>query len=111
MKRIVIALAAAMLACAATENVYASQAASESTVIEKKKKTADIRSVTFTSDLHCANCAKKIKENIAFEKGVKALEVSVENHSIKISYDASKTDAGKLAEAIRKLGYSAELAK
>ena len=35
----------------------------------------------------------------------------MENHSIKISYDASKTDVEKLAAAIRKLGYSAELAK
>ena len=110
MKKIVIALAAAMLCCAATENVYASPNTSDSVLFEKKKNS-DIRTVTFTSNLHCSNCAKKVKENIAFEKGVKALEVSVENHSIKISYDASKTDVEKLAAAIRKLGYSAELAK
>ena len=44
MKKIVIALAAAMLCCAATENVYASPNTSDSVLFEKKKNS-DIRTV------------------------------------------------------------------
>lgn len=97
-----------MMAFAASENVYASTEVS--TVMEKKQK-AEIKTVTFSSNIHCANCAKKVKENISFEKGVTALEVSVEQKRITISYNAAKTSPEKLAAAIRKLGYTAELSK
>ena len=53
--------------------------------------------------LHCASCVKKVEENIAFEKGVKGLKVTL--HSIEIKYDASKTNEATLKAAIEKLGY------
>ena len=44
-----------------------------------------------------------------FEKGVKKLDVSLENHTVTVTFDPSKTDAGKIAAAIRKLGYETKL--
>ena len=64
--------------------------------------------VKFSVSMHCAKCVEKITENISFEKGVKDLEVSLEDKTVKIVYDASKTDEAKLAESIRKLGYEVE---
>lgn len=67
------------------------------------------REVLFQTNLHCKNCAAKIQDNVSFEKGVKDLSINVDAKTVRIVYNPAKTDAGKLAEAIRKLGYTAEL--
>ena len=58
-----------------------------------------------------ANCVKKITENISFGKGVKGLEISLEDKKVEITYDPAKTDADRLAETIRSLGYDVERKK
>lgn len=68
-----------------------------------------IAQVLFAANIHCANCAKKVQENIAFEKGVKDLRVDVERKEIEITFNTSKTDTLVLRKAINKLGYSAEI--
>lgn len=68
----------------------------------REKKT---KKVTFSVSMHCENCVKKIMDNVAFEKGVKDLEVSLENRTVTIWYDASRTDEATLAAALEKLGY------
>lgn len=65
----------------------------------------DYSKVVFSVSMHCENCVKKIQENIAFEKGVKSLEVSLDKHTVYIEYDPEKTDVNTLASAIEKLGY------
>ncbi|MCQ2179863.1 MAG: heavy-metal-associated domain-containing protein [Bacteroidales bacterium] len=67
------------------------------------------REALFQTNLHCKNCAAKIQDNVSFEKGVKDLSINVDAKTVRIVYNPAKTDAGKLAEAIRKLGYTAEL--
>lgn len=67
----------------------------------------DLRTVTFDTYLHCKECVRKVQENIAFEKGVKGLEVSLENQKIVIDYDSAKTSPETLKKAIEKLGYKA----
>ena len=59
----------------------------------------------FLVHLHCENCVKKVQENIAFEKGVKDLKVSLEDQTVAIKYDASKTSEATLKTAIETLGY------
>ena len=70
-----------------------------------KKKKAELKEVTFHVHLHCANCVKKVEENIAFEKGVKDLKVSLDNQTVYIKYDAAKTSEAALKAAIEELGY------
>ena len=69
------------------------------------KKKGEIRNVKFNVHLHCENCVKKVQENIAFEKGVKGLEVSLEDQTVAIKYDAAKTSEQTLKAAIEELGY------
>lgn len=71
----------------------------------------EYKTVTFDVDIECQNCVKKVTENISFEKGVKGLEVSLEDHTVTVTFDPAKTDEKKLAEAIRKLGYSTKVCK
>ena len=66
------------------------------------RKKAELKEVTFKVHLHCENCVKKVEENIAFEKGVKDLKVSLEGQTVYIKYDAAKTGEDVLKAAIEK---------
>lgn len=103
MKRILTLVFCALLAFGAAETLNASPKA-------KKTKSQPV-TVVFESSIHCGNCAKKVEENISFEKGVKDLSVSVEEKTVTITYDPSKTDEETLAAAIEKLGYTAKKKK
>ena len=72
------------------------------------KKKVELKEVTFSVHLHCANCVKKVQENIAFEKGVKDLHVCLEDQIVYIKYDSAKTSEEVLKAAIEKLGYPVE---
>ena len=65
--------------------------------------------VVFASNIHCANCSRKVQDNIAFEKGVKDLKVDVEGKTITVVFNPAKTDTLKLKKAINKLGYTADI--
>lgn len=65
--------------------------------------------VVFVSNIHCANCGRKVQDNIAFEKGVKDLKVDVEGKTITVVFNPAKTDTLKLKKAINKLGYTADV--
>ena len=94
MKRIVLlALAALMTLSAAASSP------------EKVKKVKEVKEVTFNVHLHCANCVKKVQENIAFEKGVKGLDVCQGHQTVTVKYDPAKTSEETLKAAIEKLGY------
>ena len=72
------------------------------------KKKVELKEVTFSVHLHCANCVKKVQENIAFEKGVKDLHVCLEDQIVALKYDSAKTSEDALKAAIEKLGYPVE---
>ena len=61
--------------------------------------------VVFNVHLHCADCVKKVNENIAFEKGVTDLKVSLDEQTVAVSYNPDKTSPEALKKAIEKLGY------
>jgi len=98
-----LALSAPALVCASPSSFQTAQ--------QPSKKQKKIETVTFSTHLHCENCVKKVQENIAYLKGVKSLEVSLEKQTVTVGFDPSKTNAETLAAAIRKLGYPAEIQK
>ncbi|MDR2449439.1 MAG: heavy-metal-associated domain-containing protein [Prevotellaceae bacterium] len=74
---------------------------------DKKQDRKGTVEITFSVNLHCDHCKKKIESNIPFEKGVTDLKVDLDNKQVYIKYDAKKTDREKLQKAIEKLGYTA----
>ncbi len=110
MKRILILIVAAFLVAAPAADAQRRQDKKQKTE-QKDSRDENICSVTFSTNMSCQNCVKKINENISFERGVKALDVSLKDQEIKISYDKRKTDEEKLAASIKKLGYKAEKVK
>lgn len=64
--------------------------------------------VVFLTSLHCNNCARKIEDNVSFEKGVKDLSVSVPDKTVTITFNPAKTDTATLRKSINSLGYKAK---
>lgn len=106
-KTIIITLAALMAFGASCVTVSAAETTEMSELADRKpaRKKGEIKEVTFHVHLHCNNCVKKVQENIAFEKGVKDLHVSLEDQTVTVKYDALKTSEAVLKAAIEKLGY------
>ena len=67
----------------------------------------DIRTVVLTTlpEMHCANCEKKIKENIRFEKGVKSIKTDLKTKTVTIEYDADKTNVQDIIKGFKKIKY------
>ncbi len=112
MKKTIILTLAALMTFSVSSAVASATDSTEPSVLTDnkpaKKKKGEVKEVTFKVHLHCANCVKKVQENIAFEKGVKGLEVSLEKQTVAIKYDAAKTSEEALKAAIVKLGYPVE---
>lgn len=72
-------------------------------------KAKKINRVVYQTTIHCENCANKVRENIAFEKGVKDLVVDAKTKKVEVKFDAEKTDTLTLRKAINKLGYKAKV--
>ncbi|MBO5552646.1 MAG: cation transporter [Paludibacteraceae bacterium] len=64
----------------------------------------DKKTVLFYVDIHCQGCCDKIMKNIAFEPGVKDIECNIEKKTVKVTYDANKTDVPTLQKAFAKIG-------
>ena len=106
MKKTIIILLSALVAFSAS--AYAADYTEMSTLTDKKpakKAKREVKEVVFSVHLHCNNCVKKVQENIAFEKGVKDLKVSLEEQTVAVKYDPSKTSEQTLKAAIESLGY------
>ncbi len=106
-KTIILTLAALMTVSVSSAVATTIDTTGQSALTDKKpsRKKGEVKEVTFNVHLHCENCVKKVQENIAFEKGVKDLEVSLEKQTVAIKYDAAKTSEETLKKAIEKLGY------
>jgi len=95
MKKIIIAVMAALLLAGVSS--------------EAKIAKPVVKKVVYCTSLDCENCAKKIRENVSFEKGVKDLKVDVSTKTVEIQFDSNKTDTLALKKAINKLGYDAKV--
>jgi len=73
----------------------------------------DIRTVVLTTlpEMHCANCEKKIKENIRFEKGVKSIKTDLKTKTVTVEYDAEKTNVQNIIKGFKKIKYEASEVK
>ena len=73
----------------------------------------DVKTVVLTTNpqMHCANCEKKIKDNIRFEKGIKSIKTNLDDKTVIIEYDADKTTVPAIIEGFKKIKYEAKEVK
>jgi len=76
----------------------------------KKERKAEKNTVTtvFLTDLNCEHCAKKIMDNIPFEKGVKDVKVDVPTKKVTVCYDPAKNTDEGLIRGFAKIRVKAE---
>jgi copper chaperone CopZ len=67
------------------------------------------KTVVIEASMTCGACKAKIEKDIAFEKGVKAVEANLENKQVTIKYVEGKNTDENLVKAIEKLGYKAKV--
>lgn len=65
--------------------------------------------VVLSSNILCSNCKTRIEKNIAFERGVRDLVVSLPDCTVTITYRTDKTTAEALCQAVSKLGYESTI--
>jgi copper chaperone CopZ len=66
--------------------------------------------VVLNVSMHCDACKTKIEKNIAFEKGVKDMQVNLEKKQVTITYDDAKTNVENLIAGFKKIGFVATIA-
>jgi len=71
--------------------------------IEKKIDTVEIK----TSAV-CNMCKERLEHNMAFEKGVKSVELDNDTKVLIITYKTNKTNEEELKKAVTKIGYDAD---
>ena len=74
----------------------------------KDAKKASTVTTVFKTNIDCEHCAKRIMDNIPFEKGVKDVKVDVPSKEVTVVYDASKNDAEGLVKGFAKIRVKAE---
>ena len=69
----------------------------------------EIKEVVFSTEpeIHCESCVKRIKDNLRFEKGVKAINPDLNTKLVTIQYDSDKTNPENLIKAFAKIKYKA----
>ncbi|MDE5665073.1 MAG: cation transporter [Duncaniella sp.] len=59
--------------------------------------------------MSCQNCENKIKSNLRFEKGIKSIETSIDNQTVKVAFNPKKTNVENIQKGFKKIGYAATL--
>ena len=71
--------------------------------VEPKEKNIKIKTAAV-----CVQCKERIETNMAYEKGVKSVELDKKTKIVTITYKSVKTNPEKLRKAISELGYDAD---
>ena len=77
-------------------------------IAQDVKAKKNYEEVQIKTSAVCGMCEERIEGNIAYEKGVKKVELDKETKIVTIGFDPRKTNADDLRTAISKLGYDAD---
>lgn len=78
------------------------------TFVSAQDPELKVKEIKIQTSAVCGMCEERLETNMAFEKGVKSVELDNKTKILTISYKVGKTDPDKLRKAISKLGYDAD---
>ncbi len=67
-----------------------------------------IKKIDIKVSLQCEMCKERILNDLSFEKGVRSIEVNIEEKLVVVTYNSEKTTPEKIRKAISKIGYDAD---
>lgn len=71
-------------------------------------ETPEYDTIQIQTSAICGDCKERLEHNIAFEKGVKSVELNDTTKVLTIVYNTGKNDKEKLKIAVTKIGYDAD---
>ncbi len=75
------------------------------TAQDKPKKT---ETVEIKTSAVCGQCKDRLEKDIAFEKGVRAVNLDLETKVLTVTYKLAKNSKENLKKAVAKVGYDAD---
>lgn len=75
---------------------------------QKQKKSSELEIVEIQTSAICNKCRVKLEHDIAFEKGVKSVELDDATKVLTVKYKKGKNSKEKIKKAITKTGYDAD---
>ncbi len=75
---------------------------------QKPKKSSELEVVEIQTSAICNKCKVKLEHDIAFEKGVKSVELDNDTKILTVKYKKGKNSKEKIKKAITKAGYDAD---
>lgn len=71
----------------------------------KDQKKAETIVYHLNPGMSCQRCVDKIKSNLRFEKGIKAIDPVLADQTVTVKFDPRKTTSQAIVDALAKLGY------
>jgi copper chaperone CopZ len=78
------------------------------TIVSAQDPEPKVKEIKIQTSAVCGMCEERLESNIAFEKGVKSVELDDKTKILTVTYKPDKTDPDKLRKAVSKLGYDAD---
>jgi len=75
---------------------------------KKKKSGKELVTVEIQTSAVCGDCKERLEHDLAFEKGVKFVELNDETKVLTIKYKKGKNTKENLKIAVTKVGYDAD---
>lgn len=75
------------------------------TIAQEQKKE---ETITIKTSAVCSMCKERLESNMAFEKGVKEVQLDIKTKNLTVTYKTSKTSPEKLKTAVTLIGYDAD---
>ena len=75
---------------------------------KKKKNKKDLVTVEIQTSAVCGMCKEKLEHDLAFEKGVRSVELDDKTKVLTIKFKKGKNTKENLKKAVTKVGYDAD---
>jgi len=72
-------------------------------------QTTGVATVKYKANVTCQGCKSKIEKNMAYEKGVTAVDADIDADIVTVTYKLEQTSPDALSAALTKIGYSNEM--
>lgn len=76
---------------------------------KEPKAKAEFVTTTFSTDIDCESCERKIINSIPFKKGVSGVKVDLPTKLVSVTYNSAKNNEAELVEAFKKIGIVAKV--